>query len=68
MRISSLATPRASSTLCWCRCQVVKVPATDVRAGRTFSCGRKLCDALGFTALVASGDPCDCKERVNPDD
>lgn len=53
--------------LCWCRCQTVRVPLVDVRAGRTVSCGRTLCNALDYTALVASGDepsPCDCRDRL----
>lgn len=50
---------------CWCRCGMVAVPADAVRQGRTESCGRRMCNALEFTALMASGndEPCDCRER-----
>lgn len=50
---------------CWCRCQLVLVAAAAVRQGRTESCGRAMCNALEFTALMGSagGEPCDCRER-----
>jgi hypothetical protein len=51
--------------LCWCRCKMVDVTCDQVKRGVTESCGRRMCNALEFTALAASGasDPCDCKDR-----
>lgn len=48
---------------CWCRCATVRVPAAMVAAGKTESCGRKMCNALEFTALMGAGEPCDCNDR-----
>jgi hypothetical protein len=44
----------------------VRVSAADVRASlTTSSCGRRLCSALEFSAILSAvdGSPCDCDER-----
>jgi hypothetical protein len=51
---------------CWCRCTLVDLPSGEVRAGRTFSGGRRLCDAMGFAAALRDGEPCDCEARAQP--